>query len=117
MAGGLRKLGRITFLVIFGAALFTFTGSWVLTRTGLGQDVVLRRALDRIAGAVNGELTVGLVRSRQLLFGTSLSYARVHQEGAGLIPQREHVGLDDDTLQIFVEAVAEHALDAMKPKA
>lgn len=65
----LRTAGRVLFLLLFGGAVLLFGAAWVLTRTRVGQDLVLREALDRVAGAINGELTVGVVRSRQILLG------------------------------------------------
>jgi autotransporter translocation and assembly factor TamB len=65
----LRAAGGITLVILLGVGILLASASLVLTRTRLGQEVVLRQTLSLIAGELNGRLDVGLVRSRQLLLG------------------------------------------------
>ena len=53
---------------------------------------------------------------RGLIFGTSTPYAMFHQKGTSNIPQREHVGINEEILDKIVEAVAAQAVEAMKAK-
>lgn len=42
-----------------------------------------------------------------LEFGTTTEYAHIHQDGFGIIPQREHVGINDEILDPFIEDIAD----------
>ena len=51
---------------------------------------------------------------RGLVFGTSVPYAAYHQSGTTRIPQREHTGMSEATLNQIVNAVADAAVEALK---
>lgn len=49
----------------------------------------------------------------QLIFGTDRPWAWTHQEGTKKIPQREHTGLNNDTLDDMASLVADAAVRMM----
>ena len=54
---------------------------------------------------------------RGLIFGTDLFYSIFHQEPQeGGLPKREHVGMDDELLQVVVDSVADHTVESLKLK-
>lgn len=53
-------------------------------------------------------------RGQGLLFGTAVEYAGFHDKGSGRLPQRQHVGMVDETLQILVDSVADKTVEALK---
>ena len=63
---------------------------------------------DSIRDIFQEENTAGLV------FGTRIPYASFHQHGTARIPQREHVGMNDETLQQLVDNVADFTVDVIR---
>ena len=55
-----------------------------------------------------------------LIFGTSVPYAWRHQEGVGEpgqnLPQRIHVGVTLDRVELFQQAIADHAVDQLRER-
>jgi phage gpG-like protein len=52
--------------------------------------------------------------STTLLFGTSLEYSAFHDRGAGRIPARPHVGIDEATIDQLAEAAADEVVAALR---
>lgn len=82
-----------------------------------GHDVILletgRLKSSLVAGGADA---VREVSHRGLLFGTQVEYASIHQNGTSRIPQREHVGMNEETCQSIVDAVADAAVASMMLK-
>lgn len=51
-----------------------------------------------------------------MFWGTEVPYSGFHQKGSGKLPQREHVGMNEETVQVAVDLVADHAVESMKIK-
>lgn len=63
----------------------------------------------RIAETTGGTTSI-------LSFGTSVEYSAFHNEEDGPLPQREHVGINDGTLQPLLNEVADKTVEALKVK-
>lgn len=61
--------------------------------------------------------SVRAVSHRGMLFGTQVPYSIFHQNGTSRLPQREHVGMNDETCQQIVNAVADATVEALKARA
>lgn len=59
---------------------------------------------------------VRAVSHRGLLFGTQVEYSIFHQMGGGRLPQREHVGINDETCQGVVDAIADAVVETLKSR-
>lgn len=55
-------------------------------------------------------------RGQGALFGTSVPYSIFHDVGGGNLPQRRHVGMIDETLQLLVDSVANRSVESLKIK-
>ena len=69
------KLGAIVLLALGAGGMATF---FLLTRTAVGQALVLEAVLKRVEGAVNGEILVSGIRSTGLHRGARLVGVRVY---------------------------------------
>jgi phage gpG-like protein len=80
-----------------------------------GHDVILLETGRLKASLANktGD-SVREVSHRGLLFGTQVEYAGIHQNGTSRIPQREHVGMNEETAQRIVDVVADATVEALK---
>ncbi len=77
--------------------------SEVLVETGRLRASLVRQTGDSIRDIIKEQFFHGLS------FGTSVTYSRYHQEGGGHLPQREHVGVTEPT----VDEITEESADAM----
>lgn len=85
-----------------------------------GHDTILVDT-GRLKGSLKGEsgdsirevYREGANNQHGLVFGTAVPYSIFH-DGGGRLPKRQHVGMDDDTLHVLVDAVADISLEAMK---
>lgn len=57
---------------------------------------------------------LGGVSERGLVFGTDVEYGIFHQDGTRRIPQREFVGMNEETFQVMADGVADHAVDGLR---
>lgn len=78
--------------------------SRILYRTGRLMESLTRRTTDSIRESYDE------LRNHGISFGTSVEYATFHQEGTRRMPQREHVGTNDDQLTKICELVADRAV-------
>jgi phage gpG-like protein len=60
--------------------------------------------------------SVRAVSHRGLLFGTEVPYSIFHQDGTSRLPQREHVGINDETCQSVVDAIADAVVETLKSR-
>jgi phage gpG-like protein len=90
----------------------------------LATRTIQRKGHDSIlfeTGALRESLTgdvSGAVRNtthRGLVFGTSVPYSIFHQQGAGRLPQRAHVGVTEQRVEAITEQVADALVDKLKP--
>lgn len=77
----------------------------ILVETG-----ALRESLVHVGGAGN----IHDVMPRGMLFGTEIEYAVFHQEGTRRMPARPPVGVSEETLDKFVERIADSAVEKLK---
>lgn len=88
----------------------------------LAPSTIVRKGHDGIlleTGALRSSLTapgqgIRQVGSAGLLFGSDVPYSAFHQFGTGLIPPREHAGINNETTQLLIEAIADHCVESMK---
>lgn len=80
----------------------------ILFRTGRLRESLTGKSSDAIRDAFQEAFGAGLS------FGTSTPYSTFHMEDGGRLPQREHVGMNDETLDDFVDTVADHAVEELK---
>lgn len=92
----INKKGHATILVETGKLKASLTG-----RTGDS----IREVVDEGPGRAG------------LSFGTDVPYAHFHQDGTLRIPQREHVGASEQTIDEFAEAIADVFTNQLKAKA
>jgi phage gpG-like protein len=90
----------------------------------LAQSTVRRKGHDKILFET-GRLKASLSRrtsdsvrevsprGQGLLFGTTVPYSSFHDDGRG-VPRRQHVGMNEQQLQEFVDAIADHAVQEIK---
>lgn len=76
----------------------------ILVDTGKLKASLEGRSGDSIREIVSEGMNHGLS------FGTSVEYSIYHQEGGQHLPQREHVGINDEILDDFAERVAERTI-------
>jgi phage gpG-like protein len=88
----------------------------------LAQATVKRKGHDTIlveTGRLKNSLTtpdgdsIREALGRSANFGTFVEYAGFHQEGAG-VPQREHTGLDEPTLDKIVDTIADSLVQQIR---
>ncbi len=91
----------------------------------LAPSTIARKGHDRIlfdSGDLESQLVddgagIREVTHRGLIYGTDLFYSIFHQEPQeGGLPRREHVGMDDELLQVVVDSVADHTVESLKLK-
>lgn len=75
----------------------------ILVETGRLRSSLTRRGRDAIRETSH----------RGLIFGTEVPYAYFHQDGEG-VPQREHVGMNEETLQILLDDVLDATVEGLK---
>ena len=89
----------------------------------LAASTIARKRHSRIlyeTGALEASLagntgdSVRAVSHRGLLFGTQVEYAGFHQEGTSRMPARPPVGMQVQTLDEMVNAVADAAVEQLK---
>lgn len=81
-----------------------------------GHDTILVETT-RLKSSLTGKTqdSIRAVSHRGLLFGTEVPYAIFHQDG-GRLPKREHVGMNNETTQQIVDAVADRTVEELKMK-
>ena len=94
----------------------------------LAPATIVRKGHSRIlfeTGKLSGSLggrSSGAVREtthRGAIFGTSVPYSIFHQQARGFLfggnlPQREHVGMTEQTLDVLLQAVADQTVEFLK---
>lgn len=73
------------------------------------KSVVLRDAphhIERIGRNAAGD--------DEIVYGTDVMYAVIHQEGSGRIPQREFLGLEEKDADDIADIVADHIVEKLK---
>jgi len=70
----------------------------------------LRQSLTVLGSSDN----VNAVSERGSLFGTRDAKSVFHQFGTSRMPQREHVGTNDDGVDHLAELIVEHAIESLK---
>jgi len=77
-----------------------------------GHDIILfEESLLRDSLSQSGaQHAIRRTEPAQLIFGTDRPWAWTHQEGTKKIPQREHTGLNNDTLDDLTSLVADTAV-------
>lgn len=85
-----------------------------LTILKKGHGIVLRETYELEASLTGASATsIRKIGSDNLEFGTSREWAWVHQEGGGKIPQREFLGMNEDSMKDVLDIVADAAVEMM----
>lgn len=73
-----------------------------------GHDIILVET-NRLRASLTGESGDSVREAAQTygVFGTSVPYAHFHQDGGHNLPQREHVGLNNELLEDITGALAD----------
>lgn len=82
--------------------------SRILYRTGRLMESLSKTTSDSIRDKYDE------IKNHGISFGTSVEYAMFHQEGTKHMPQREHVGTNDDQLNKICDMVADRAVEILK---
>lgn len=62
----------------------------------------------------DGEGHIEVITGDTATFGTRVDYARYHQDGTRLIPQREFLDVNDDQATLAAELVGEHLVERIE---
>lgn len=80
------------------------------------RPLIDTQRLSRSLFDVNHPDHVGEINERFLVYGTDVEYGIFHQRGAGRIPQRAFVGMNEPLVGNVANRVADQAVDSLKAK-
>lgn len=86
------------------------------TKRRKGHGIVLFEtgALEKSLVEVDGPGNINDAGSRELIFGTNVSYSLFNEFGTSRIPARPHVGISDQLIDALTEEIADYTVSQLK---